>query len=111
MLNMMPPGQMPPQMQGGQPPGRAPMPPGGGGGMSPQQAIQLLQSLGVSPDMLPQLAQAVKVLSGGGEPEPDADDAERPGLLRTSGKSNATNAGGLPPSDPPENRNKGLLGI
>lgn len=73
-----PPG-MPPPGAGGPPPGGPPpdgMPPGAGGPpggpgggappMDPQSAMQLLQGLGVTPEILPMLKAAVDAVTGGG---------------------------------------------
>ena len=75
-----PPGGMPPPGAGGPPPGGMP-PPGAGGPppsagpgtmpgqpMDPQQAMQMLQALGVTEDTLPMLKSAVDALMPSGAP-------------------------------------------
>jgi hypothetical protein len=66
---MPPPGGAPPGMP---PPGAGGPPPGGppqGGGMPPDQAMQMLQSLGITPEMLPQVIEAITaVMQSGGPP-------------------------------------------
>jgi hypothetical protein len=36
--------------------------------MDPQQALELLQQLGITPDLAPMVKQALDVVSGGGAP-------------------------------------------
>lgn len=75
-----PPGMPPPGAGGpppdGMPPPGAGGPPGGPGGappMDPQSAMQLLQGLGVTPEILPMLKAAVDAVTGGaGGPPPGA---------------------------------------
>lgn len=69
------------QAGGGSPPPDMPPPGGAPGGqpagpMPPEQAIQLLQSLGITPDKLPMVAAAVESVmqaqGGAGAPRPGA---------------------------------------
>lgn len=74
-----PPPDMPPPQggpmpggPGGHPPG-AGGPPGGGAPMAPEQAQQVLSSLGITPDNLPMVIQAIDAVmqsGGGGTPPP-----------------------------------------
>ena len=69
---------------GGMPSGGDDMPRGGPqGGMAPQQAVQILQQLGITPQNLPMVAQAIQTVmaaqgGGGAQPGPPAPNGPPP---------------------------------
>lgn len=71
--------QAPPQ--GGPPPGAPPQgaAPQGAGPMPPDQAMQFLGSMGITPDNLPLVAQAIQTVMGAGAP-PAAPAGAPPGM-------------------------------
>lgn len=79
------PGQGP--SPGGPPPGSPPP----GGAMPPQQAMQLLQQLGITPQNLPMVIQAIQAVMGGGGGGPP------PGGGAPNGPPMMAGPGAMPP--------------
>lgn len=85
-------GSGPPMGAAGGPPPSAGGPPAPDGPMDPQKAVALLQSLGITPEIAPQVMEALMLVSGGGAggPPPGGPPPTPPG------------AGGPPPGMPPQ---------